>query len=126
MKNTKAPLDNSWRGNIVNISSTAVQSNIASNMLYIASKAAVNSLTKTFAMTFGNIARINAIAPGLTRTKITNSSGEDRFLTDEMLTPLGRICKPIDIANTVFALITQLTFVNGEIILVDGGRVLSV
>jgi NAD(P)-dependent dehydrogenase (short-subunit alcohol dehydrogenase family) len=125
MAKTKLQMTDSWRGNIVNISSTAVQSNAASNLMYIASKAAVNSLTRAFAKTFGDIVRVNAIAPGLTRTILTSASKEDRFSTDEELTPLGRICEPRDIANSVFALITQMTFVNGQVILVDGGRILQ-
>ncbi len=122
MRRTQARESAGWRGAIVNVSSNAVETLNASNLMYVASKAAVNSLTRTFAKTFGGICRVNAVAPGLNRTKLTKGASPTRFDRVLELTPLGRLSEPRDAAAAVVALAADMDFVSGQIVAVDGGR----
>ena len=115
---------NDIRKDIINISSNSVQTLNASNLGYTACKAAIENLTKSYGKHYANIARINCVAPGLMLTAMTRDSSESRFQEVKNLTPLDRLCTPSDIANTVWAIINNLNFINGQIITVDGGRTL--
>jgi 3-oxoacyl-[acyl-carrier protein] reductase len=92
---------------------------------YAASKAAVVSLTKQFAGALAPDIRVNAVAPGW-------MEGEwmERMLGDNYAklmerrakaTPLGRCVTADDVAETMLSLIVSNRFVNGEIVVVDGG-----
>jgi len=92
---------------------------------YAASKAAVVSLTKQFAGALAPDIRVNAVAPGW-------MEGEwmERMLGDNYgrlmerrakATPLGRCVTVDDVAETMLSLILSNRFVNGEIVIVDGG-----
>lgn len=119
-------LENSaWRGNIINISSNAVDTLSASNIIYVATKASINSLTRSLAKYYGHIVRINAVAPGLNRTALTSELDDDQFALVKNKTPLGRLSDPSDVADSILALITQMPFVTGQVINVDGGRTLN-
>lgn len=111
-----------WRGSIINVSSNSVRSGSASNLFYIATKAAVNSLTTTFAKHYGDVVRVNAVAPGLVRTDLTADSATGRFESVANATPLGRICIPEDVAALVMSLACDVPFLSGQVIAVDGGR----
>lgn len=125
MKKTQQIEGSDWRGDIINISSNAVNTLSASNIIYTATKASTNSITRSLAKYYGHVARINAIAPGLNRTELTSDSTEDRFDRVREKTPLGRLSVASDVADCVLALITQMTFVTGQLINVDGGRILN-
>lgn len=111
-----------WRGCIIIIGSNAVWTQNASNMMYVASKAAVHSLTQSLAKTFGAVARFNAVAPGLNRTELTATSPKKRFERTLALTPLGRLSEPRDVAAVALSLAADMQFVHGQVITVDGGR----
>ena len=92
---------------------------------YAASKAAIVSLTKQLAGALGPEIRVNAVAPGW-------MEGEwmERMLGDNYgrlmerrakATPLGRCVTADDVAETMLSLILTNRFVNGEIIVIDGG-----
>jgi NAD(P)-dependent dehydrogenase (short-subunit alcohol dehydrogenase family) len=112
-------------GKIVNIScirSKIFRPNMAE---YAASKGGVNNLTSVMALDLSpyNI-RVNSVAPGFTYTGMTaesfNDSEERRF--SESIIPVGRIATPIDIANVVLFLFSDMSdYINGETIFVDGG-----
>lgn len=109
---------------IINISSNSVHTLNASNLGYTACKAAIENLTKSYGKHFAHIARVNCVAPGLMLTAMTRNSSNSRFQEVKNLTPLDRLCTPSDIAKTVWAIINNLNFINGQIITVDGGRTL--
>lgn len=111
-----------WRGSIVNVSSNAVATLNASNLVYLASKAAVDALTRALAKAFGGTARINAVAPGLNKTRLTADADPARFRRTVEATPLGRLSEPRDAADAIVALALDLHFVHGQIVRVDGGR----
>lgn len=95
-------------------------------VIYSATKAGIISLTKSFARYFNNpIVRVNAIAPGLIDTPLTDSTGEDPSWTTDV-SIIKRIGQPKEIANTVvFLLSEKASFITGQIIAVDGGFTLK-
>src|ERR1700730_476676 len=113
-------------GAVVNTSSVAGHVGLPQVSVYIASKHAVEGLTKSAALEFAkqNI-RINAIAPGVIGTEMF-----DRFAGDEMrdqiiaITPVGRIGASEEIAAAVLYLASDdAKFTTGASLVVDGGFV---
>jgi 3-oxoacyl-[acyl-carrier protein] reductase len=110
---------------VINISSTAAQSAVGSNIAYCASKAALDNLTKSLARALAPKIRVLSVSPGLVATDFVKSL--DRRWADEQVarSPLGRLAVPEDVARAVVAAVTQLTFSTGSILLVDGGRLVG-
>ncbi len=114
-------------GNIINVSSTAGQRGEPFHSHYAASKGAVISLTKSLAAELApyNL-RVNCVAPGWVDTDMSHASlvGDGR---DEILgkIPLGRAGTAEEIAGCILFLASDLSsYVNGEILNVNGGSVL--
>jgi NAD(P)-dependent dehydrogenase (short-subunit alcohol dehydrogenase family) len=118
-------------GNIVNISSCAAFKVLKNFCIYPVTKAAINALTRTLAIDFAPQIRTNSICPGF--VKIANSEGDrtpretEEWLTDISKTyPLKRVCDVDEIANVaLFLASNDSSYVNGECIIVDGGRGIS-
>lgn len=112
-------------GSIINITSVAAQDNYQGMVSYSASKAALESLTKTLAKELGhNGIRVNAIAPGFTQTEMIETSISNQgFLSNIIETSsLKRLAMPEEIANAVLFLASDLSsYVTGQTIRVDGG-----
>ncbi len=109
---------------IVNISSIAGIYGIGSNVAYCASKAALDSMTRSLARALAPDIRVVSVSPGFVEGEYTKNF-DPIFLKNQMdNTPLGRFAMGDDVANAVFAVATQLTFSTGNIITVDGGRLL--
>lgn len=89
---------------------------------YSASKAGVNSLTKSLSLIFKDKKiRVNAIAPGWVSTPMIAGSSEAFYKKLAETNPLGRIAEPEDIAKVVkFLLSKDSDYVNGQVITVDG------
>lgn len=110
---------------IVNISSIASIYGIGSNVAYCASKAALDSMTRSLARALAPDIRVVSVSPGFVEGEYTKNF-DPIFLKNQMdNTPLGRFAIGEDVANAVYAMATQLTFSTGNIITVDGGRLLS-
>ena len=110
-------------GTIINIGSNSTSTLNASNLLYIACKSSVESLTKTIAAHYGPKIKCNCVLPGLTLSNITHSN-PSRFVSVLNKTPLNKLCTPEDIAHCVYFLSTESSIINGECLKVDGGRTL--
>ena len=110
---------------IVNISSIAGIYGIGSNVAYCASKAAIDSMTRSLARALAPKIRVVSVSPGFVEGEYTKNF-DPKFLQNQMdNTPLGRFATGVDVANAVYALATTLTFSTGNIITVDGGRLLK-
>jgi 3-oxoacyl-[acyl-carrier protein] reductase len=109
-------------GEVVNLSSAAGSIAVGSNVIYCASKAALDSMTKSLARALAPRIRVVSVSPALVDTEFVKSL--DQKWRDEQAarTPLGRLATPEEVATTVRAVITTLTFTTGAIITVDGGR----
>jgi 3-oxoacyl-[acyl-carrier protein] reductase len=107
-------------GQIVNTSSIAGLIGRGSSIAYCASKAAVNSLTMSLAISQAPDIRVNAVAPGIILTRWVD--GKEEFVNDNLeQTPLRKVCEPEDVADAVYALIIS-DLVTGQVLTVDGGR----
>jgi 3-oxoacyl-[acyl-carrier protein] reductase len=112
-------------GLVVNISSIAGVTGMGSNVAYCASKAALDCMTKSLARALAPGIRVVSVSPGLVDTEFVR--GLDQKWRDEQAarTPLGRLATPDEIGAAVLAVATTLTYSNGCIIPVDGGRPLA-
>ena len=92
---------------------------------YAASKAAIVNLTKTLAGALGPAIRVNAVAPGwMEGDWMQRTLGEnyERLMERRAkATPLKRCVTAEDVAETIVSLIVSNPFVNGQIIVIDGG-----
>jgi len=119
-------MKSSGGGRIINISSTAGQRGEALHSHYAATKGAVISLTKSLAAELaGDGILTNCVAPGWVETDMTEDALEQGRDAIAAVIPLGRVGTPEEIGGAVLFLASDLaTFVNGEILNVNGGAVL--
>jgi 3-oxoacyl-[acyl-carrier protein] reductase len=112
-------------GAIVNVSSVTARVPDAELAAYAAGKAAVDSLTRTFAVSFGPLGiRVNAVAPGYLDSPLNRArkADPDRAAAVVGRTPLGRWGLPADVADAVcFLASARSAFVTGQVLAVDGG-----
>jgi 3-oxoacyl-[acyl-carrier protein] reductase len=112
-------------GRIVNISSLTVIG-IPKRSAYAAAKAAVNTLTRTWAVELAETGiTVNAVAPGPVETDFfrqntpSGSEAERQFLS---LIPMRRLGKPEEIAAAIaFLLSEEASYITGQVLFVDGG-----
>jgi NAD(P)-dependent dehydrogenase (short-subunit alcohol dehydrogenase family) len=106
-------------GAIVNTSSMLGAAAMPDNGAYVAAKHGVHGLTRAAALELGGTGiRVNAIAPGVTRTGMTSA------VSDELLraVPLGRIAEPEEIAAAVVWLCSpHASYITGSVLVADGG-----
>lgn len=109
-------------GVILNTSSMVSIYGQPSGCGYPASKFAVNGLTKSLARELGKDGiRVNAVAPGVTRTDMLANLPEDMVARVSAGIPLGRPGEPAEIANAFLFLASELaSYVTGAIVSVDG------
>ena len=118
-------------GTIVNISSSAAFKVLKNFCVYPVTKAAINALTRTLAINFAPQIRTNSICPGFVR--IANSEGtrtpdeiEEWINSISKTYPLKRVCTVDEIANVaLFLASNESSYINGQCIIVDGGRIIS-
>jgi NAD(P)-dependent dehydrogenase (short-subunit alcohol dehydrogenase family) len=93
--------------------------------IYSITKAAIVNMTKAFAKECAPFGiRVNALLPGLTKTKFAGALFEDKSIYDEWIghVPLGRHARPDEMAGAVLYLVSDAaTYTTGESLVVDGG-----
>lgn len=113
-------------GGIVNISSTATKAGSPDTWVhYAASKGAVDVLTVGFAAEVaGQGIRVNAVAPGSTKTGLHAAAGmPDRVERLSPTVPLGRGAEPEEVAAAVLWLLSaEASYITGVVLPVSGGR----
>jgi NAD(P)-dependent dehydrogenase (short-subunit alcohol dehydrogenase family) len=111
------------RGSIVNVTSMVAFKGVAGASSYSASKAALESLTRTWAAEFGpHRVRVNSVAPGPTATEGVVAEWGD--VNDELgrALPLGRTAQATEIAEAVLFLASpRSSFITGSTLHADGG-----
>jgi 3-oxoacyl-[acyl-carrier protein] reductase len=113
-------------GAIVNVSSVAALAGIGSSIAYAASKGALNTLTLSLARNLGPQIRVNAVCPGLVKTRwLQQGLGDARYAKSvgsvEAVTPLKTSSTPDDIAEPIVWLLEGAAHITGEVITVDAG-----
>ncbi|MEU6034192.1 SDR family oxidoreductase [Actinomadura sp. NPDC047616] len=111
-------------GGIVNVSSTAAGLGMPPMAVYGATKAALESLTRTWAAEFAaSNVRVNAVSPGpMTTSKVVAAMGPDLGGMG-LTTALKRTADPAEVAQVIaFLASDQASYVTGAVVAADGGR----
>ncbi|MBX9922395.1 MAG: SDR family oxidoreductase, partial [Mycolicibacterium frederiksbergense] len=115
-------------GRIVNISSSSTHSGVPFMSHYVSAKSAVNGLTKSLALEYGQFGiTVNAVPPGFIDTPMLRGA-ESRGLLGDIndtiaATPVRRMGKPEDIAAACSFLISEEAgYITGQLLGVNGGR----
>jgi len=106
-------------GAIVNTSSMLGSAAMPDNGAYVAAKHGVHGLTRAAALEVGGAGiRVNAIAPGVTRTGLTSAVSDDLLRA----VPLGTIAEPAEIAAAAVWLCSpEASYITGSVLVADGG-----
>lgn len=110
-------------GSIVNMSSILATNAVKGQLIYSATKAAVESITKTMALELATYnVRVNAVAPGAVDTQLYAQLSEEIKEKTESEIPLGKLISPKDVAQAcAYLLSNESRFVTGEVLKIDGG-----
>jgi NAD(P)-dependent dehydrogenase (short-subunit alcohol dehydrogenase family) len=122
---------NAWMrdngGAIVNVASLGgliVGENLG---VYHASKAALIHLTRQLALELGPGVRVNAVAPGVVRTRLSEALWREQEEAVAAATPLKRIGEPADVGDAVaFLASDEASWISGDTMVIDGGQILTV
>ncbi|NDD58281.1 MAG: SDR family oxidoreductase [Chlamydiae bacterium] len=113
------------KGSIVLCSSTAALAGLSNHEAISAAKGAIASMVRSAAASYASKGvRVNAVAPGLTRTPLAHSitSSEISLKASTAFHPIGRIGEASDVANAIEWLLNEnSSWITGDVIAVDGG-----
>lgn len=115
------------KGTVVNVSSLAGITGAGSSIAYVASKGALNTMTKALARSLAPEIRVNAVCPGLIQTRwMPDGAGEEKYQAAkkhiEANSPLQAVCTAEEVAEVILWLITGGVQVTGETIRIDAGQ----
>ena len=111
------------KGVILNASSVVALYGNFGQTNYVATKAGVIGMTKTWARELGRKGvRVNAVAPGFIKTRMTEGIPDKVMTKLEAMVPMQRMGEPEEIANAyLFLASDEASYVNGHVLSVDGG-----
>ena len=110
-------------GAIINFSTSVTRTQFPNYGAYVASKAAVESMSMILARELrGKNITVNAVAPGPTATPLfLNGKDEKKIQSLANVVPLERLGEPNDISEVVAFLAGPARWINGQVIFVNGG-----
>lgn len=113
-------------GAVVNIASIGGLHQSPAMGMYNATKAALIHVTKQLALELSPRVRVNAICPGVVRTRLAEALWKGNEDPLASTTALGRIGEPADVAHAVAFLVSDAaSWITGEVMVIDGGQVLG-
>lgn len=113
-------------GAVVNTASIGGMSSAPLMGMYNATKAALIHITKQLALELSPAVRVNAICPGVVRTRLAEVLWQEHEQALSTTIPLGRIGEPVDVADAVAFLVSDAaSWITGQTLVVDGGQVLG-
>jgi NAD(P)-dependent dehydrogenase (short-subunit alcohol dehydrogenase family) len=116
-------------GSVVNVASIGGIRPGVGLGVYNVTKAGVIMLTRQLAKELGGKVRVNAVAPGIIKTRFAEALWGNETIMDRVLAtnPMGRIGVPDEVAGVIAFLASDAaSYVNGEVIVIDGGGGLEV
>ena len=118
----KDMIKSKW-GRIVNISSDAAKIGNPGQSNYVASKSAIEGLTRTIANEVASRGiTVNCVAPGFIKTEILDTVDKKKLSSMEEKIPLGRIGNVDEIASVVYFLSSEeSSYITGQVLHVNGG-----
>jgi NAD(P)-dependent dehydrogenase (short-subunit alcohol dehydrogenase family) len=109
--------------NTASIGGFAFEANLG---LYNATKAALIHVTKKLALELSPGVRVNAVCPGVVRTRMAEALWKEHEQALSASTALGRIGEPVDVAGAVGFLVSDAaSWITGETMVIDGGQLLG-
>ena len=111
---------------MINISSVAGITGQGSNVAYCASKAALDSMTRSLGRALAPSIRVVSVSPGWVLGEYAERMPPEVLDAQREATPLRRLATADDVAAAVSAVVGDLPFTTGSIITVDGGRPLGI
>ncbi|WP_291478138.1 SDR family oxidoreductase [Corynebacterium sp.] len=122
----RAGLGRGHTGSVVNVSSIGalfIEDGIG---VYNASKSAIMHLTRQMAHELAPTVRVNSVAPGIVRTRLSEALWKEHEAAAAAATPLGRIGEPSDVADAVcFLASPSSSWITGSNLVVDGGQLVN-
>jgi 3-oxoacyl-[acyl-carrier protein] reductase len=112
-------------GVVINVSSIAGRTGMGSNVAYCASKAALDSMTRSLGRALAPEIRVVSVSPGLVDGPYAASFDRTFIAEQTRRTPLGRLVTAEDVADAIYAVIVHLPMTTGTDVPVDGGRPLT-
>jgi 3-oxoacyl-[acyl-carrier protein] reductase len=109
-------------GLIVSVSSIAGMNGAGSSIVYGATKAGIDVMTKSLARALAPEVRVMGVSPGVVATGFVPGRGAEFNARTAATTPLKRVATAEDVARAILACATELTFSTGTNVVVDGGR----
>ena len=107
---------------VINISSIAARTGVGSNVAYCASKAAMDSMTRSLGRALAPKIRVVSLSPGWVMGEYAKTFPQEYLQEQKNKTPLARIAEATDVAKAVISIAENFTFSTGCIFPVDGGR----
>ncbi|WP_046321550.1 SDR family oxidoreductase [Mycobacterium sp. UM_Kg1] len=119
-----------WMGDnggvVVNTASIGGMSHAPLMGMYNATKAALIHITKQLALELSPGIRVNAICPGVVRTRLAEVLWKEHEQDLAATMPLGRIGEPVDVADAVRFLVSDAaSWITGQTLVIDGGQILG-
>ena len=113
-------------GAVVNMASIGGMHQSPLMGMYNATKAALIHVTKQLALELSPQVRVNAVCPGVVRTRLAEALWKDNEQALSASTALGRIGEPADVAAAVAFLVSdEASWITGETLVLDGGQLLG-